>query len=186
MYMTITPHQELTFKFFFLRLATVLVLAQSVFPSKTALGTTIKELSLNQLTNEAELIFEGRVKDRNVIREGRLITTIVTFEILDVIKGEKNTTKLDLHFSGGELDGEVLEITGSKIPAKSEHGIYFVESAEKNLLNPLLGWTQGHYIIKDNRAFNANVNATPNTSDLGKTVSLDAEGFKARLRNIAN
>lgn len=85
--MTITPHQELRFKFFFLRLATVLILAQSVFPSKTALGTTIKELSLNQLTNEAELIFEGRVKDRNVIREGRLITTIVTFEILDVIKG---------------------------------------------------------------------------------------------------
>jgi hypothetical protein len=186
MFMTQTRHQHLKFKLFFLRFATVLLLAQSFFFSKTALSTTIKELSLNQLTNEAELIFEGRVKDRNVIREGRLITTIVTFEILDVIKGEKNTTTLDLHFSGGELDGEVLEITGSKIPAESEHGIYFVESAEKNLLNPLLGWTQGHYIIKDNRAFNANVNATPNTSDLGKTVSLDAEGFKARLRNIAN
>lgn len=184
--MTFTLHQEINLKLFFLRLATVLLLAQSFFFSKTALSTTIKELSLNQLTNEAELIFEGRVKDRNVIREGRLITTIVTFEILDVIKGEKNTTNLDLHFSGGELDGEVLEITGSKIPAINEHGIYFVESAEGNLLNPLLGWTQGHYIIENNRAYNASLEAASNASNLGEAETVDPEGFKARLRNIRN
>ena len=184
--MTFTLHQEINLKLFFLRLATVLLLAQSFFFSKTALSTTIKELSLNQLTNEAELIFEGRVKDRNVIREGRLITTIVTFEILDVIKGEKNTTNLDLPFSGGELDGEVLEITGSKIPAINEHGIYFVESAEGNLLNPLLGWTQGHYIIENNRAYNASLKAASNASNLGEAETVDPEGFKARLRNIRN
>ena len=183
--MTQTRHQRLKFKLFFLRFATVLLLAQAFFFSKTALGTTIKELSLNQLASEAELIFEGRVSDRNVIREGRLITTIVTFEILNVIKGEKNATNLDFHFSGGELDGEVLEITGSKIPAINEHGIYFVESAERSLLNPLLGWTQGHYIIENNRAFNADVDFAPTTSKLGEKESFDAESFIQQLRGIS-
>jgi hypothetical protein len=138
------------------------------------------------LADEAQLIFEGRVVDWNVIREGRLITTVVTFEVLDMIKGEGNAINLDLHFSGGELDGEILEITGSKIPVISEHGVYFVESAEGNLLNPLLGWTQGHYIIKNNLVYNANVNAASNTSNLGEARGLDPESFKEWLRNIRN
>ena len=184
--MTFTPHKRLNFKLSFLRLATLFLLAHAFLLSGIVSSTTIKELSLSQLTDEAQLIFEGRVADRNVIREGRLITTVVTFEVLDMIKGEKNTTDLDLHFSGGELDGEILEITGSKIPAINEHGIYFVESAEGNLLNPLLGWTQGHYIIENNRTYNSSLKAAPNASDLGEAETIDAESFKARLRNIRN
>ena len=61
-----------------------------------------------------------------------------------------------------------------------------VESAEGNLLNPLLGWTQGHYIIENNRAYNASLKAAPNASNLGEAETIDAEGFKARLRNIRN
>ena len=184
--MTFSTLQKLNLKLFSLRLATFLLLAHTFFLSKIALSTTIKELSLSQLTEEAQLIFEGRVLDWSVIREGRLITTVVTFDVLDMIKGEKNTTNLDLHFSGGELDGEILEITGSKIPAINEHGIYFVESAEGSLLNPLLGWTQGHYIIENSRAYQANLKAASNAPILGEAGSLDAESFKARLRNIGN
>jgi hypothetical protein len=184
--MTFRSQQKLDFKLFFLRFATFLLLTHTFLLSTIALSTTIKELSLSQLADEAQLIFEGRVVDWNVIREGRLITTVVTFEVLDMIKGEGNAINLDLHFSGGELDGEILEITGSKIPAISEHGVYFVESAEGNLLNPLLGWTQGHYIIKNNLVYNANVNAASNTSNLGEAGGLDPESFKEWLRNIRN
>lgn len=184
--MTFRSQQKLDFKLFFLRFATFLLLTHTFLLSTIVLSTTIKELSLSQLADEAQLIFEGRVVDWNVIREGRLITTVVTFEVLDMIKGEGNAINLDLHFSGGELDGEILEITGSKIPAISEHGVYFVESAEGNLLNPLLGWTQGHYIIKNNLVYNANVNAASNTSNLGEAGGLDPESFKEWLRNIRN
>lgn len=184
--MTFRSQQKLDFKLFFLRFATFLLLTHTSLLSTIVLSTTIKELSLSQLADEAQLIFEGRVVDWNVIREGRLITTVVTFEVLDMIKGEGNAINLDLHFSGGELDGEILEITGSKIPVISEHGVYFVESAEGNLLNPLLGWTQGHYIIKNNLVYNANVNAASNTSNLGEAGGLDPESFKEWLRNIRN
>lgn len=184
--MTFRSQQKLDFKLFFLRFATFLLLTHTSLLSTIVLSTTIKELSLSQLADEAQLIFEGRVVDWNVIREGRLITTVVTFEVLDMIKGEGNAINLDLHFSGGELDGEILEITGSKIPAISEHGVYFVESAEGNLLNPLLGWTQGHYIIKNNLVYNANVNAASNTSNLGEAGGLDPESFKEWLRNSRN
>jgi hypothetical protein len=35
------------------------------------------------------------------------------------------------------------------IPALGEQGIYFVESLSADMLNPLLGWSQGHYLIFD-------------------------------------
>ena len=32
-------------------------------------------------------------------------------------------------------------------PESQRRGHYFVESVNRNLVNPLLGWSQGHYLI---------------------------------------
>ena len=39
----------------------------------------------------------------------------------------------------------------SRIPEMSEQGVYFVESMSRDLINPLIGWSQGHFIIHDDR-----------------------------------
>lgn len=127
-----------------------LLLIQSILVAP-AQGSTIRGLEIDKVAADAELIFEGRVIDHQVRRDDRsgLIHTYVTFQVIDVIKGSPVGDTLELRFSGGMLDGELVEVSGLVIPARGEAGIYFVESLSRNLLNPLLGWSQGHYVIAE-------------------------------------
>ena len=113
------------------------------------LATTLVGMAIDEVATDAELIFEGEVIEHNVRREtaSGLIHTYVTFTVRDVLKGDNPGATLELRFTGGQLDGQVVEISGSTIPAAGEQGIYFVESTNENFLNPLLGWSQGHYLI---------------------------------------
>mgnify|MGYP000285676425 CR=1 FL=1 len=116
-----------------------------------SLATTLASMTIDEVSGDAELIFEGEV----LIHEARIdlstdmIYTFVTFAVHDVIKGDFSESELELRFSGGSLNGEVLEVTGLTLPEVGEQGIYFIESLSRNLINPLLGWSQGHYLIED-------------------------------------
>ena len=117
----------------------------------SAAGTTLASMSIDQVTSDAELIFEGEVLVRETRRDTNndLIYTYVTFAVHDVIKGAFGGSELELRFTGGRIDGEIVEISGLTVPGEAERGIYFVESISRNLLNPLLGWSQGHYLIQE-------------------------------------
>ena len=116
----------------------------------SAYGTTLISLSVNSLSEQAEFVFEGEVISVEAQRSGNrgLVNTYVTFRVIDILKGNAGATDIELKFLGGSLNGEVLEVNGSRLPRLGEHGIYFVESLSRDLINPLLGWSQGHYLIK--------------------------------------
>ncbi len=44
-------------------------------------------------------------------------------------------------------DGVALRVSYLHIPELGEQGIYFVESLSRPLVNPLVGWHQGHYLV---------------------------------------
>jgi len=114
-----------------------------------ATATTVLEMDIDDIARDAELIFEGTVlvsearKDTN----SGIISTYVTFQIIDIIKGSYGANDLELKFMGGEVNGEVVQVSGLTIPEAGERGIYFVESLSRDLINPLLGWSQGHFIV---------------------------------------
>ena len=111
-------------------------------------ATTILGMNIDEVAQDAELIFEGKVVEHNVRENAAgMIVTYVTFRIEELIKGEYDETLLELKFTGGRLGGQIMEISGLRIPSPNEEGIYFVESVNRNLVNPLLGWSQGHYLI---------------------------------------
>ncbi|MFZ8955476.1 MAG: hypothetical protein ACO2ZE_00350 [Pseudohongiellaceae bacterium] len=111
-------------------------------------ATTILGMNIDEVAQGAELIFEGKVVEHNVRENAAgMIVTYVTFRIEELIKGEYDETLLELKFTGGRLGGQIMEISGLRIPSPNEEGIYFVESVNRNLVNPLLGWSQGHYLI---------------------------------------
>ena len=114
-------------------------------------ATTLLKLDIDQVAKEAELVFEGEVLTHEVRAEARtgLINTYVTFSILDVIKGDSQATTIELKFAGGTINGETTKVNGLTIPESGERGIYFVESTSENLINPLVGWSQGHFLIKE-------------------------------------
>ena len=122
----------------------------AAFAVTSAFGTTLLSLSVNSLSEQAEFVFEGEVIAVEAQRSGNrgMVNTYVTFRVIDIIKGDAGATDIELKFLGGSLNGEVLEVNGSRLPQLGERGIYFVESLSRDLINPLLGWSQGQYLIK--------------------------------------
>lgn len=111
-------------------------------------ATTILGMSIDEIANDAELVFQGQVIEHNVQENSSgIIVTYVTFQISDVIKGSYPSPTLELKFTGGELAGQKIEVSGLRIPRVDEKGIYFIESINRDLVNPLFGWSQGHFLI---------------------------------------
>jgi hypothetical protein len=127
----------------------VFLLYKLLIPSVNA--TTLLQIDTMQLANDAALVFEGEVVFTQVdYIPGGYIYTSVDFLITEVLKGGLVAGQtITLRFTGGVVDNLTLDI-GSRIPALHERGIYFVEALHAQLANPLLGWSQGHFIIQSN------------------------------------
>ncbi len=111
-------------------------------------ATTILGMDIDAMASDAELVFEGQVLEHSVQENAAgIVVTYVTFQINDVIKGSYSDLYLELKFAGGTYQGQIVEVSGLRIPKLDEQGIYFVESVSQDLVNPLLGWSQGHFLI---------------------------------------
>jgi hypothetical protein len=113
-------------------------------------AATILRIGTAELVNKSEIVFEGKViKTRSEINKHGGIYTFVKFEVRDVIVGNKNVDEqLELRFTGGIVDDIALDV-GVRIPKDGESGVYFVERVRVGLINPLLGWDQGHFTIRN-------------------------------------
>jgi len=119
-----------------------------LFSSQSVLASSILEVDFHQVVNKAESVFEGEVVSTTseMSADGN-IYTFVDFLVLDVLSGDLNTGEsITLRFTGGTTNGLTLNM-GSSIPDIGEHGVYFIESIDSQLINPLYGWSQGHYRI---------------------------------------
>jgi len=112
-------------------------------------ATTVAQLSFDEVIASAELVFEGRVLAVEARETGpRSIHTFVEFEILDVLKGEYAGASIELSYLGGRVGTRQLEVSEMQLPESGETGVYFVESLQVQQLHPLVGWSQGHYLIE--------------------------------------
>ncbi|MEX1198744.1 MAG: hypothetical protein WEB57_12905 [Pseudohongiellaceae bacterium] len=109
-------------------------------------ASTVVEMSFQDVVDSAELVFEGEVLSVESRQTGpRRIHTIVRFRVLDVIKGDHPGDELELRYLGGEVNGRRMQVTDMEWPEAGESGVYFVESLQRPLVHPLVGWSQGHY-----------------------------------------
>jgi len=109
--------------------------------SLSAYSSSIRQLHIDQLINQSELVFKGKVLNvtTNWNKNKTEILTQVTFKIDDVISGNHTSNRLELSFVGGTVDEATVTIDGSIMPIKGESGIYFVSSVSQTLVNPLVG-----------------------------------------------
>lgn len=112
-----------------------------------AQATTIQEMSFAEVVAGAELVFEGKVLSSETRTQGGGIHTFVTFAVLDVIKGDYPGKELTLHYLGGQVGTRTLQVADMRIPQTGEVGVYFVETLQENLVHPLVGWAQGHFLV---------------------------------------
>ncbi|MGM0632211.1 MAG: hypothetical protein ACQETO_03455 [Pseudomonadota bacterium] len=114
-----------------------------------AWSSSVVSLAFPEVVESAELVFEGRVESVESRQTGpRRIHTFVRFRVLDVVKGDYSDRSLELRFLGGSVNGRRMRVTDMRLPEVGETGIYFVESMDRPLVHPLVGWSQGHFRVE--------------------------------------
>jgi hypothetical protein len=111
-------------------------------------ATSIMQFTFAELSDHASLIIEGKVIAA-VAREDGLgggIGTYVRIRVLDRLKGSDVGPEIELRFAGGTVADRTLQFADMVIPKLGETGVYFVESVDSYQINPLVGWSQGHFV----------------------------------------
>lgn len=114
----------------------------------SAYGSSVLQVTFQQLATSCELIFEGEgiASESKWDSDQSGIHTYVTFRVNEVIKGSAGMHVV-LRFLGGNVGEIGLEVAGSTFPEVGERGIYFVESLDRFQVNPFYGVDQGHFLV---------------------------------------
>ena len=122
--------------------------ATAILAISTSLhATTIQKFTFEEMVELSALIVEAEVLDVSIIDKGNVVHTNVLLAVNDVLKGEIPGDYLELNFLGGESDKIAVLVSGQDIPLLGEKGFYFIEDLESKSVNPLIGWSQGHFRI---------------------------------------
>jgi hypothetical protein len=182
----------------------------ALLAGSAANATTVLPVSVNEMLDGAELVFEGRAIGRRTAEDGGpgAMRTCVSFEVLEVLKGPAVASPLELCFAGGRSRyGVTRSVMGLDRPLLGERGIYFVSSlGDPYLVHPLVGWDQGRFKVDaDDKVTTAGgdpVVALDGGADeptqggaargarvakrgaRGAAPAMDAAAFKARLREL--
>jgi len=117
-------------------------------------ATTIQKFTFEEMVELSALIVEAEVLDVSIIDKGNVVHTNVLLAVNDVLKGENPGDYLELNFLGGESDKIAVLVSGQDIPLLGEKGFYFIEDLDSKSVNPLIGWSQGHFrIITDAKGY---------------------------------
>jgi hypothetical protein len=149
----------------------------------SAAATTIQKFTFEEMVELSELILEGEVISVDPFTSGELVYTRVLLEIHDVLKGDDPGEYLELDFLGGELDGKAIRVSGQDIPFEGEKGFYFIENTSNDSVNPLLGWSQGHFRIVTDAKGNESLETDIRLELLEITESKNA-ALATKLRNM--
>ena len=140
----------------------------------SASATTLERKSLSDLAKGSELIVDGTVTGRSVeaLPNGQGARTCFTFKIAEVIAGDHPDRNLRLCFFGGMVNGRGFGVSGMHYPDVGERGIYLIESTHQAMLNPLIGWDQGRFLVtKDPRSGIAKVTTADGQRITGLTAA---------------
>jgi hypothetical protein len=111
-------------------------------------ATTIEQMRFEQVVDTAALIFQGEVLAVESRQTGpRSISTYVRFRVDEVVKGSYASDTIELSFLGGRVGNLQMTVSEMQVPQVGETGIYFVQTLDHTQVHPLVGWTQGHYLI---------------------------------------
>ena len=144
-------------------------------------ASSVLSINVDYMLQHCELIFEGQVlsSESHWNDNKSSIYTLIKFQINEVIKGDYSTDTLTLHFGGGNVDGMALTIDSLIYPKVGEQGIYFIEGVQEQYINPLIGWSQGHFRLLDDAQGNTHV-----MTESGKPImSIQPDAEMTRMSN---
>jgi hypothetical protein len=188
------------------------VAGAALFAAQAAEASSVLSVSVQDMIDRSEVVFEGRVLGRRFVDDGdaKHLRTCVRFAVLDVVKGPELPSPVELCYAGGRSKaGTSRTISDLGVPAPGERGVYFVESLSAGMLSPIFGWDQGRFVV-DRSGDVATANGKPVVALEGGAVyrdgvsngvahgarvaepgarggdaPMDVDAFKARVRELA-
>jgi hypothetical protein len=132
-------------------------------------ATSVIAPTFEQLVQQAELIFQGTVTDVKSVSEGegaqRHISTYVTFQVEDIVKGNPGKS-YTIRMLGGTVGDLTMEITDTPKFHKGDREVLFVEHNYDQFV-PLVGINHGHFRVQRDDAS-------------GRDILLNGEGEPVR------
>ncbi len=132
-------------------LVVVLITAFCLAISVSAEATVIKQLTIRQLTQQADIIFQGKVLrlESRWDEPHKNIWTFATFSVIDLIKGDYDQSEIILKLPGGFIASENigLKVDGVPVFQPGEYVLIFSSKAPERIC-PIIGWFQGSFKIK--------------------------------------
>jgi hypothetical protein len=130
-------------------------------------ASSIEQIGFEAMSRSAEVVFEAEIisVEARWDQSKTRIHTYIEFRLADVIKQPSQGISIEageslvLQFLGGKVGDDELRVSGLIYPELGEKGIYFVSSVTRNLVNPLIGWSQGHFKIDPQGSINTNTNS---------------------------
>jgi hypothetical protein len=146
--------------------------------STAAFPTTVIPPTFEELVDSATTIFVGetisRRSERFDTRESAMIVTLVTFSVIEAIKGAPGT-QMHLEFMGGTVGEETLVVNGVPQFNVGDRDVVFVGNAG-NTVSPLIGLAHGRFrVAKDDRTGRESVR-TYDGRNFASTASLRTMG----------
>jgi hypothetical protein len=113
-------------------------------------ATTVRALSLEAMTREADLIIQGRVVAQRAFTEGPRgwIYTASDVEVIDALKGAaKPGDRLQVRQLGGALGDREAVVAGNASLSQGEEVILFLDRDEDGVRHYIVGLAQGKYSV---------------------------------------
>jgi len=163
-----------------LKLAIAALLSLPIFPLQ---ATTIQKLTFEEMVKAAELIIDGEVDNITMVEINEAPYTRVLLKVHDVLKGDDPGEFIELDFLGGNLAEKSVRVSGQDIPEEGEKGFYFIERPSSRQVNPLVGWSQGHFRIRSDLKGNEYLETDIKQETLSITDNKNA-AMAAKLENM--
>jgi hypothetical protein len=107
-----------------------------------AFATTYKTLTLEDLVNQTEIAFYGKVTNVAVIERDKEPWTQVSFTVTDALLGTESDASINLTFYGGTLDSG-LSLTVNLMPQFFNDEEILVLAYKDDFYSPIVGFRQG-------------------------------------------
>ncbi|MFQ5876835.1 MAG: hypothetical protein ACE5JH_03940 [Acidobacteriota bacterium] len=134
-----------------LRIAfSLIVPLATLLPGDLARATSVRRLSLEQMTSASETIVEGRIESVRSFWKGKRIWTEITLTVGRSFKGSRSATLTFLQ-PGGRVESPVplaMIVPGVPPHREGERGFYFLQPGGTAAENVVVGLMRGYVPVR--------------------------------------
>ena len=108
-------------------------------------GSTLRQLSLDDMIRQSTMIVRGTVQPANTMFHGSMIFTHYTVQVTETYKGTA-ASQIDIGVPGGSLNGAVQRFAGAPALSPGQDYVLFLWTS-KTGLTQVIGLSQGLFSV---------------------------------------